>query len=431
MTGWIGNSMFIAQILCGELIFLYSYPKRKHFFLRLFGSMALLLLLFYFFPTIRGDQFFAFFKYNLMFASTVAGMYFCFDVKIIALISACVAGYAVQHIAYQITQMVALAPLLKDFSHNLITRNHLLELMVFPVVYAVCIVTFGRISRNNELYKNYSLPLVLISIFTVFICLGISRFARAGYNDGNVFNTVAIALYACSSCFFSLIVQYNLHSMFSLRAKNEMLERISYEERKQYEVSKQNHELLNIKMHDIKHVLHLLEGNSPEEAAVFRKLIEEYDGVVRTYNETIDLIVNEKAALCRKEGITLTCLGDGRLLSFVNQYDAYSLLGNILENAIEAVRKIDEPNKRIVSITIEARGDFVFVNALNYYADQFMMDNGLPRTTKTAEQHTHGFGVKSIKLIAQKYGGDINIAADGEVFELSVFLIAPKAEQPE
>ena len=156
-------------------------------------------------------------------------------------------------------------------------------------------------------------------------------------------------------------------------------------------------------------------------------MIEDYDSEVRTGNETVDIVVNEKVGTCRAENISLTFLGDGSLLSFVSQYDIYSLFGNILDNAIEAVMKITDRAKRIISVTIESQANCVAISAINYFnGGDIKMSGGLPATTKTADVGSHGYGMRSVQLIAQKYGGDVSVRVDGDMFDLTVFLMEPQ-----
>lgn len=423
-----GSCIFVFQIFIAEFVFLYSYPKRKHFVWRVLAGMAIIIALAGFYPMpswAYRSQIYMFFKYILLFVITVAYLAFCFKVRPIALISACVSGYALQHFSYQIMKLVALTPLLEGAGLDSSAREHLLELMIFPVTYLLALLSFGRLAAKHEFYKNYDIRLILVSIFTIFICLVINRFARQSASGDNAQAAViANSLYAASCCLLSLFISYNLHALSISKAQNETLERIGYEERRQYESSKKNREQLNVKYHDLKHVLSLLDGKgNTEELRQYRKILEEYDSEIHTGNETLDIIVNEKADVCRTEGISLTFLGDGKLLSFVSQYDIYSLFGNILDNAIEAVQKIGDAQKKIISVTIESQGDYIAVNAINYFVGGLRFSDGLPATTKTTNVESHGYGTRSISLIAEKYGGEVRFSAQDDVFDLTVFLM--------
>lgn len=95
----------------------------------------------------------------------------------------------------------------------------------------------------------------------------------------------------------------------------------------------------------------------------------------------------------------------------------------MLENAIEAAETIGDSDRKIISLVIEKRENFVYINTVNYTDNTFVFDGGLPRTTKTNEEGYHGYGLKSIKNIAEKYRGGIVVDVSDGVFSLNVYLI--------
>ena len=58
---------------------------------------------------------------------------------------------------------------------------------------------------------------------------------------------------------------------------------------------------------------------------------------------------------------------------------------------------------------------------LNYYVGDLQFENGLPKTTKQDDKY-HGFGLKSIKYVTEKYGGSYTLTVDDGVFELNVVM---------
>lgn len=105
----------------------------------------------------------------------------------------------------------------------------------------------------------------------------------------------------------------------------------------------------------------------------------------------------------------------------------YSLFGNIIDNAIDAVMRLDDKEKRNINVIVKNVNSFVSIEVRNYYSGEIKIDeNGLPVTTK-ADKNYHGFGFKSICMVVEKYGGDIKVSADSEIFTLSVmFPVAKK-----
>ena len=144
-----------------------------------------------------------------------------------------------------------------------------------------------------------------------------------------------------------------------------------------------------------------------------------YDSCVRTGNEALDVILTEKSLICEKNGITLTCMADGRVLRGIDATDLYSIFGNLLDNAIESVRQLQSPEQRIIGLSIQNMGNLALIHAENYFDHPIQMENGIPETTKD-DPHFHGFGIRSIQLLAEKYGGTLSIRIDRNIFNLNL-----------
>ena len=140
--------------------------------------------------------------------------------------------------------------------------------------------------------------------------------------------------------------------------------------------------------------------------------------MVRTGNDALDIILTEKSLVCSKENIQFSCIVDGEKLGFFSDEDVYALFGNIIDNAIEAVRDV-EPSKRTISLRVRMIGDMLVVGASNYYASAIKRSGGEIVTSKDDKNH-HGFGLKSIRYICERYGGSMDIKTDNNVFAITL-----------
>ena len=179
----------------------------------------------------------------------------------------------------------------------------------------------------------------------------------------------------------------------------------------------------------MKHVLLSPESRFPkEEIDSLREIVKSYDNTYHTGLDVLDIILNEKHSGCRSKDIHLTCMGNGAELGFMDILDVYSLFWNILENAITAVEKTDVPGKRLISLIIEQKGSFVMISAMNYSGTESLtFTDGLPNTTKEGEPGYHGYGLKSIQLIAKKYSGDISVSASNGMFQVNIYMVSEAA----
>ena len=149
------------------------------------------------------------------------------------------------------------------------------------------------------------------------------------------------------------------------------------------------------------------------------EIIAAYDTKIATGNDALDVIMTEKGLLCREKGIEFTCMADGAALNFMEDADIYSLFGNALDNAIEASVGVTDSEKRIVGVVAKHTDGFLSVNIYNYFENEPKFRDGLPVTSKH-DKESHGFGVRSIAMITEKYGGDLSINAKDGIFDLNL-----------
>ena len=152
-----------------------------------------------------------------------------------------------------------------------------------------------------------------------------------------------------------------------------------------------------------------------------------YDTELNTHNAALDVVLSGKMLDCKNQGITLTCMADGRRMDFMEDSDIYALFGNIMDNAIEAARTMDAPDERLISLTVATQGELLRIEEENYFSGYLVFAEGLPVTSKGDTTH-HGFGTRSIRILTEKYQGDFKISIQDNIFSLSIILPIPKAQ---
>src|SRR5699024_10796677 len=105
----------------------------------------------------------------------------------------------------------------------------------------------------------------------------------------------------------------------------------------------------------------------------------------------------------------------------MNIMDICSLFGNAIDNAIEHVIKIPDIDKRIVNLRVVNKGSIILVRVENYIIDELDLTNGLPHTSKE-NTDSHGYGLKSIRYIANKYDGSMSITSEDNWFVLKILI---------
>lgn len=104
----------------------------------------------------------------------------------------------------------------------------------------------------------------------------------------------------------------------------------------------------------------------------------------------------------------------------IKDVDICILLGNALDNCIDALRKVDRENRELY-ITIILTGDILSVEIVNTLAKQVSIKDGLINTTKR-EKNKHGIGLKNMKTTVEKYEGEMHIHCNEETFTLLFIL---------
>lgn len=414
---------FSIEIFLAEIIFLFGAEKRPYFPLRLLLSWGATLLLgaLQVFPVswLTKGLFYPFY-FLFMFSVTLAANALCFKISFSALLSSCVMGYAVQHGSYQVTMLLDRVMDLSALQLFGLSHQRSLELAVFPILYLAIFLSLGLYAARHEWTRKGKPAWNVVSLLFLLTFVELNRLIRY-FGE---YNCISVRIYAVVCCLLMIVIQYVLYRYEDLRLENMMVNRLWQEDKKHFEQSKEVMDAFNIKYHDLHHRLSKLKGGcSSAEIEALCQQAESYAANIRTGNDAMDVLLTECSSICTREGIELTYMGNGTDLSFMETVDVYSLFGNALENAIEAVRQMDDPEKRIIHITTERRGELLNIEVVNYYSAALRMENSMPTTTKK-DHGFHGFGMKSMQLIAQKYGGEIRVDTDGDLFELCVVLMA-------
>ncbi|MCM1256321.1 MAG: GHKL domain-containing protein [Roseburia sp.] len=138
-------------------------------------------------------------------------------------------------------------------------------------------------------------------------------------------------------------------------------------------------------------------------------------------NSTIDAIINFKYSMAKEYGIEF-CLKIAVPEELpIRQQDMGVVLGNALDNAIEAVKECNPDNRRI-GISIGIKKDAWVLVMKNPYEHVIEKDRRGRILSSKKEKDRHGYGLKSMIKIAEKYQGDVVINEEKHFFCLTVVL---------
>lgn len=410
------------QIMIGMLgalfLFVLLRKRRKFFCLRIICSVLAAISLSAFVPIPAP------FSYLVYFVAINLIVWICFDYSWKHVLFSATCAYCVQHMTSKIAYL--LMTLWGHFDFVFVRYNYsLLSLaMLLLVNAAVCIPIYfiwtRRVIRGGELKLGSFKTLIYTAVFIV-CAVFLSFYTELALVEGGspLFELGYICLNGLCALFAWIVLMVNFANCRGelLTEEKRTLEQLLEKDKQQYELAKQNMERINIRYHDIKKRRGM--AMTVEEAQKFDEELKKFRKLYYTGNEVVDITLSEKASLCADAGIQFICSVDGSRLDMIKPYQIYSLLGNAIDNAIESLRSVADEDKKVIRLDIFGRRNMSVIRVVNYLANEPKMENGMPVTTKL-DKENHGFGLKSIKSIAEEYGGMIYISTENHEFTLVV-----------
>ena len=299
-------------------------------------------------------------------------------------------------------------------------------LIAAAIVYPFYLLLFVRQIRRHNLADISEPQIVLVALAVVATVIGLDVVVKSlGARVFGLETYLMARLAHGVLCAFTLYAEQKILAARQLATEREVERRMAAERERQYELSRKNIDAINVKCHDIKHQIRsLADGGRVADRQALDDLAAEiaiYDSTVETGNAALDTILTEKGLVCSGEKITLAVIADGRALGGLEPQEIYSLFGNALDNAIEAVRGIGEPERRLVSLNVRRSGTMCVINVENSCDVAPAFRDGLPVTTK-ANAGSHGFGTRSMRGIVERHGGVLTMGCEDGIFHVDALL---------
>ena len=198
-----------------------------------------------------------------------------------------------------------------------------------------------------------------------------------------------------------------------------MKEKEKYSKESMEIIKRSNEELREFK-HDLKNYLLPLQEAmetmpQSEMAKVWEKInqkIEDVQTLIQTGNSYVDSMINTKITLARSEKVDVKCTILSKMEG-IDDLEFCSVFGNLMDNAIEAERKVIE--KKEIIIFVEEKMGYLRLEIQNKIEKSVLNENSSLNTTKK-DTSSHGSGHKSIKRTMQKVGGALKYYETGDLF---------------
>ena len=444
LTMFLTNALGVV-LYCG--LFAYSFKRRSHFTLRLFLSLlatggiatGLAFGVYYGFKggfetTLLHIEMIRIVANDLSLLTAIGAFAVCFKERPSLILFATVMGNAGHCLGSNLYEMLIqilhidsiYLTMYRGYDWLSFMLYYAVHLSLFATLYYSCARTFAKTAKTFDKKINKS----IVAAFVVF------SYIMTGVQGSNVFNAAynGTHLEAVSIMFHSILSLLYVSIIFILRAflvwvhisHEKEAEKAFYDSyREKVELQEKNMDLINQKCHDMKHQIRtLLEGRNLDSEFIeeTQNAIAIFDSQVQTGNATLDTLLTQKSLLCETNKIQLTVMIDGAILSFLSVQDINSFFGNAIDNAIEYLQSVEE-EKRFIRISSLQQGSIFTIRVENYCETSLLFNkDGLPKTTKEDEGY-HGFGTKSIRQIARKYGGDASFERKDDLFILTAIFM--------
>ena len=282
------------------------------------------------------------------------------------------------------------------------------------LVNLILIIVAVLIQRGKEI------TISMISVIAVFGIFGVVGFSE----NADISEDMSFTYLILSVILLTGIMVHRLSSQYETEKElAELKERQAELLERDYNVLNKAYSENARTFHDMHN--HIGAVRSLLTAEKYDKAIEYLDNLQKPVNsiasnvwtgdETVDYLINSRIASAEKENIRFETNIEFPKGTNIGGADLCAVLGNLLDNAFEAVRKDNASENRSIKLTIRRINCMLVIKVVNTFNGEIKVSDGRLKTTKT-DGGLHGWGVESARIAAEKYNGTIVTSAENGLF---------------
>lgn len=230
---------------------------------------------------------------------------------------------------------------------------------------------------------------------------------------------------------YSLTILYIQNELFrrsEMRRQMDTVNALLARRRQQYEIARQNVQLINRRVHDLKLLVASLEKSNTDAQtrAALQKVQEAtgiYNAVIKTGNDVLDTVLTDKSLFCEAHGIRISAVADGPALSFLETTDIYTIFNNILDEAIQQVSQFQDKNRRTIDLMIYRREQFLIINIYHPLSGAVRFRDGLPVPRNSRDSY-HNYEMQAVRQVLRRYDGLLNCEEKNSIFTYRIVIPA-------
>ncbi len=428
--------IFMTELIAAEGSFVFLLKERRNFFLRVVLSVLGMYVLTFAVPIFGYSAPAVSALFTVLFIASLGAMAICFNEKFGVILFCGIWAYTVQHFSYLLGNFITTATGMSSgslYESSITVYNAgslLISTAAFVAVFICSLLIIRRLFRNMNEIRIHVFVLVILSIISLVIEIVLNSIVVFLQVDKISLTLFALCyIYDIIGCVLTIgLLMFSLWNK-TLQQDKAIMELRFKRERQNFELRKDKIDKINIMCHDLKHRIRELgeTGYAREKLQKLESAVKSYDAGYHTGNEALDVILSEANAHCEAHDIQFVCMADGTLLNGLDTDSIYSLFDNAINNAIDAVEKVEEAEKRYIYVNVAKKSGMISVRVENCFVNDgnLVFENGVPQTTKNGDE-LHGYGMRSIKHIVESYDGGMSVNVDGDLFALNIFIPCAK-----
>lgn len=286
------------------------------------------------------------------------------------------------------------------------------------LIFAVSMIVngFTNIKKGNSFPKAYWFSLLIIPLSSLVILAII--FQSRGLNSIFISISIGVVLLINFTVFF---LYDSLARLYQEKQAKDFIEQQNIYYENQLQLIKTSIEATNILRHDMNNHLSAVfsdvtNGNIQETQKHLIDIIDGYkkgEDFICTGYSAIDSLINFKLQFAKNNGIKVNVTASIPSNLKITSFDSTVIIGNLLDNAVRAASSVSENG--FISVVMRYSKGMLLIKISNSYIGAIKRENGYLITTKS-DKANHGYGLKSVKEVVEKYNGSLEIETGENTF---------------
>lgn len=299
--------------------------------------------------------------------------------------------------------------------------------IILPITlcFLTAYIAYEFVHNQNNRAKRLMIP---VGILAVASCAEIINYFTKIMSSLSLLSQIGTIIFIV---IMGNIMGLNISDMVKMKKENEklvfdmnLLENSLAEQKRYNTMITRNEEITRKQRHDLRHQLVVIKelagDTNPTLTEYLDSLIHSIPHAPKKYceNKAVNSIISHYGAICANESIALeTKLNVPESEDSVLDNDLCLVFGNLIENAIEACRRLDNDGC-FIRLSADIRYKTLIITMDNSFDGHFKIRDGKYLSSK---RNDFGIGLSSIQSVAQKYGGDTEFVAKNGVFQSSLY----------